>query len=195
MIGGWILKKEAWEELIKDLAAGLVRFTPMLFGASVPIPVGLIIFLSKKYNEYFSEDFFRVSVNRVHAQITHNTSLLNDVRSELKYDRGLIKKVRRGEVGSSEDLLNIKVNQLEEELELLEDKNIVLNLALMVRERSEFYEREFGKGIWKKISDYPSDVWRDRFRKTLEKYDEKRLNMKVFQDFFLKNIEKSMKSV
>lgn len=185
------MKDEEWEELLKDLATGLVRNVPMFFGVFVPIPVGLLIVLAKRYHEHFSTNFFKASVDRVRAQIVHYTKLCNDVRDELKYDRDLLERVKRGEVSGSTELLEVKVKQLEEELELLEDKNIILNLALMIREKSEFYKREFGKGIWKKISDYPSDVWRNISQKTLDKYDEKKLNMRAFRDVFIKNVERA----
>lgn len=181
------MKDDERGELLMELASSLIRAIPWFFGVPVTIPVGLLVILAKRYREYFSEDFFKASVGRVRGKIARNTRLINDVLAELEHARSL---------GSAraQDLLEVRVNQLEEKLELLEDKRIALNLALMVRERVEFYEKEFGKGIWKKISKYPQKVWSDTFRKTLEKHNKEKMNMKAFRDAFLADVEKRVKT-
>ena len=118
--------------------------------------------------------------------MTHITRLLNEVASELEYAEDLLEREL------SDGLVRARVKQLVEERELLKDKKEILNLVLMAREKREFYERHCGKGIWKKISNYPADVWKDIKRKTLDKYGEKELNVKALRDLFIETIEKEI---
>ena len=176
------MNDKARKELLKELARSLISMVPWLFGVHVPIPVGLLVILAKTYHDHFSVDFFKQSVGRVRAEIAHSTRQINEVLEELKHARSL-------EV-TGKELLEVRVDQLEEKLELLESKRTILSLALMVRERVEFHEKEFGKGIWRKISDYPQDVWEETLHKTLKKYDEEKLNIRAFRDVFIEDVEK-----
>ena len=141
------MKDEDWIRVFKDLATGLVRMIPSLLGIPptvLPvIPIGTIITLFKLYQEHFGDNPFKVSISKIHGEIARCTEACNELRDELEHVRNLLEKVRRGEIKGNAELLEAKAKQLEDELEITEDKNIILNLALIVRDRNQLEITEF----------------------------------------------------
>jgi hypothetical protein len=147
-----------------------------------PIPVGLIVTISFFFYKRFSENPFKTSTEALKKSIIDARVEEERITKELRELKRILSKVKSKEIEGDELLLNMRIKQLEEDLELIRSKVRLTSMIIMIRENIGIFQRFFGRDDFEKLTNV--EELSKYIDKELEKTGMKEVDVGALYEYF-----------
>jgi hypothetical protein len=141
------------ERIVYIVASGLGGLISTVASSmlSTPLPIGFLAMLTYMFYKKFRQNPFSLSREDLERHIIEARLMLDKKLAELEKIKKIKERVENGEIGGDLVLLDARIRQLEEEVELARAKIRLANMIMMVRESIDLFNKLYGRENFNKL--------------------------------------------